>query len=341
MAITIALNGALGLLPVLVFLAALLQSDSFKLVRFRFVLALIGAGAGAAVVSYFVGRALLQSLNIGYEDFTHFGGPLLEEALKAAILIGLIRMNRIGFTLDAAISGFAVGAGFAVAENYFYLQVLGTGAPALWVVRGFGTAIMHGGAAALFALMGHLLAQRGATAALRFVPGFVAASALHIAFNQFTEFPVSSTIAMFSGLAAAMALVLHRGSKSVDQWLKIDYEAQRRLLDQIRSGKFADDSIGRKVEILRSRLHPYQVSDILRYMELHTELVIEAQEVLSARDRGADIELGKPLREKLARYRVIEEEVGQAVRIALGGHLHFSRQDFFQLYTLKRDSRRV
>mgnify|MGYP000417393272 CR=1 FL=1 len=44
--------------------------------------------------------------------------------------------------------GFAVGAGFAVFENLFYLMQAEHRSLLVWFVRGFGTAIMHGGTTA-------------------------------------------------------------------------------------------------------------------------------------------------------------------------------------------------
>ena len=63
-------------------------------------------------------------------------------------------MHRIGFLVDAAIFGFAVGTGFALAENLYYLHLAAEAGMGTWIVRGFGTALMHGGATALFAVMG-------------------------------------------------------------------------------------------------------------------------------------------------------------------------------------------
>lgn len=338
---TFLVNGALGLLPVLVFLATLVSFDSFKLVRPRFVLMLIVLGGLAALGSWLVGGALMRAADIGYETFARFLGPVIEEALKALAVVWLIRTNRIGFSLDAAIAGFSIGAGFAVVENYFYLQVMGADHPAIWVIRGFGTAVMHGGTAAIFAIAGHLLtAQSRGVAFFRFFPGYAAALLLHAGFNQFLGYPIASTIAVFIGLAAALGLVMARGTKSVDRWISVDYAAQRKFLDDIRARRFGEHPLGRVLDALHRRFHPYEVEDVVRYVELHTELVIAAEELLKARDDGKEAEVDRALREKLARYRVIENEVGQTVRLALQKHLKFSRQEFFELYTLKRDAKR-
>ena len=79
--------------------------------------------------------------------------PWLEESLKAALIVYLIRTRRVGMLVDAAIYGFAVGTGFALFENLYYLMMRPETHPAVQVIRGFGTAIMHGGATAVFAIV--------------------------------------------------------------------------------------------------------------------------------------------------------------------------------------------
>ena len=46
---------------------------------------------------------------------------MIEEVAKALYIAWLLRSNRVGFMVDTAISGFAVGAGFAVLENLTYI----------------------------------------------------------------------------------------------------------------------------------------------------------------------------------------------------------------------------
>ncbi len=76
---------------------------------------------------------------------------MIEELLKAAVIVVLMRTHRIGFPVDAAICGFAVGTGFAVVENLYFLHAMPDAGMGTWIVRGFGTAFMHGGVTAIFA----------------------------------------------------------------------------------------------------------------------------------------------------------------------------------------------
>src|SRR5438105_3389976 len=149
------LRPALGLLPVASFLAVLLLLDSYKLVRLRAVVGVVLAGMLAAGVAYAVNGALLAHLE--FATYTRYVAPFIEEALKALVIAALIRAHRVGFLVDAAIFGFAVGTGFALVENLNYLALQPDSALGTWVVRGFGTALMHGGAAASFAVVADML----------------------------------------------------------------------------------------------------------------------------------------------------------------------------------------
>ncbi len=110
-------HALLGLLPVCCFLAALMYLDSYKLVPIRWVIATIVLGCGMAVASYPLNLPGLEWFEIEFIAYTRYVAPFVEEALKAFIIVVLIRRNRIGFLVDAAIMGFAVGAGFAISKT--------------------------------------------------------------------------------------------------------------------------------------------------------------------------------------------------------------------------------
>src|SRR5262249_9370476 len=200
------IRAGLGLLPVLCFLAALLFLDSYKLVKLRAVIAVVAAGAVAAGASYFANGALLDATSIDFTHYTRYVAPVVEELLKALVIILLVRANRVGFLVDAAILGFAVGTGFALVENLLYLHQAPDARTGTWIVRGFGTAVMHGGATAVFAVLGVAALDRGRAATLRgFVTGFALAVVLHSAFNHFFLSPMLSTF----GIAFAVPVLLN------------------------------------------------------------------------------------------------------------------------------------
>src|SRR5436309_2874627 len=147
--------------PVCLFLGSLVYIDSYKLVGLRRLIFVILSGVAAALASYIVNREILERVVIVDRiSLTRLAAPAVEEAFKLLPLLLLFRTKRIGFVIDAAICGFAVGTGFAVIENLYYMTMLPGRSLAFWVVRGFGTAVMHGGTTALAAMITKVLYQR-------------------------------------------------------------------------------------------------------------------------------------------------------------------------------------
>ena len=106
-----ALDWLVALVPVLIMLVMFIWLDVFKLVSLWETVGLLLLGGAAAIAAYPVSGVFLDTLPIGFSIYSRFAAPWIEEALKAIVIIGLFRINRIGLMLDAVIMGFAVGAG--------------------------------------------------------------------------------------------------------------------------------------------------------------------------------------------------------------------------------------
>src|ERR1700743_1050392 len=183
------IEAALGLGPVLLYLAGLVSLDSFKLVRVHTIIGIVLMGAVAAFVSYFLSGIVIDALHLNFMTYSRFYAPFVEEGLKGLIVIWLFSRNRIGFMVDAAILGLAVGAGFSMLENVYYAYIFPEANVGVWIIRGFGTALMHGGVTAVFAVAAQTLRERQAhTGIWAFIPGFLAAAAIHSSFNQFVDY---------------------------------------------------------------------------------------------------------------------------------------------------------
>ncbi len=155
-----AAHWGLALVPVLILLGIFVWLDAFKLMSLKEILALLILGGIAAGFAWPVSGRLLDALPIGFSFYSRFVAPWIEEAIKAAAMVILFRLNRIGYKLDAVISGFAIGAGFSVIENIVYLLRLPDYGAGTWLVRGLGTAVMHGTTLAVLAAIAHELAER-------------------------------------------------------------------------------------------------------------------------------------------------------------------------------------
>ena len=329
------LRPMLGLVPVACFLGVLVALDSYKLVSLKRVVAVLVAGAAMAGVSYAVNGLLLANVDIGFDAYTRYVAPLIEELLKAAIVVLLIRTHRVGFLVDAAIVGFAAGTGFAMVENLLYLRIAPDATMGAWLVRGFGTAIMHGGTSAIFGVMGLAMVERGALRGIAaFVPGFLAAAALHSAFNHFFFSPLISTVGIAILLPLILQLVFSRSETAMGRWLGKGFDADTEMLELIGSGRLSDSPVGRYLHQLKQKFQGPVVADLICYLRLHTELALRAKGILMMRENGFDVPVDEATREKFAEMRYLEKSIGPTGRKALQPMLHMSHKDLWQLYML-------
>lgn len=329
------IRGLVGLLPVASFLAVLLYLDSYKLVKLRTVVAVVGVGMVAAGVSYLVNGLLLTAIEIEETTFTRYFAPVTEEVLKAFVIAGLIRAHRIGFLVDAAIFGFAVGTGFAMIENLHYLRLYPDADMGTWNVRGFGTAIMHGGATAIFAMLGlGLLERAGRVRPWAILPGLALAVVLHSAFNHFFLSPKLSTLGIAVVVPLALYAVFQFSEKAVGNWLGKGFDADTEMLGLINSGRLSDSPVGRYLHTLKDRFEGPVVADVLCYLRLYTELALRAKGILIMRENGFEVPVDEATREKFTEMRYLEQSIGRTGLMAIQPMLHMSHKDLWQLHML-------
>src|SRR5512139_1671717 len=339
---------AVALAPAPLLLAIFTWLDVFRLMSRREIAMLLGLGALASMLAYPVSGRLLDTLPIGFSSYSRFVAPWIEEAIKAAMVLALFARNRIGFKLDAAISGFAIGVGFSVIENSLYLINFGGMALGVWLVRGFGTAVMHGGATALFATLGHELTERQARVRaaqwrlrpVAFLPGLLAATTLHTIFNQLPDRPLLAMVAALVLVPLSLLLVFRWGERESGAWLASDEAEHKALLDALRRDGFDAADGGRLNAALAARFGGHAGQRLVQeYVELHVELVLRAEEVLRGHAEGKPAPITGVDRAALARFRDLERELGAAVLAALAPSLPFSRNDLWELREFEEDAR--
>ena len=310
---------ALALLPVLIFLLVLVIADAHRLVRPWLLAGALVWGAAAAAGSYAVNGHLAAFT--GARPFTYgvFVSPLVEEALKALLLVILLTRRRIGFLVDALVLGFAVGAGFALVENVFYLATMGArGGLLLWALRGFGTALMHGGSTAVLALLGRLAVERSARVRpLIFLPPLLVAAAAHGLYNRSLLRPELAVGAVVAVLPLAVAVVYRMGERRLQRWLGAGFDLDATLLARMQAGEVLNSPVGRYVDGLRRSFRGDDLVDMLCVLRLQAELSLRARGQLIMRQHGFGAPLEEETRRKLDELRELEHRLGRAGRLAL------------------------
>jgi RsiW-degrading membrane proteinase PrsW (M82 family) len=328
---------ALGILPVGALLLALLLLDSYKLVRLRTVLAVLGTGAAVALVCLVLNPWLQRALGLDSGSFIRYVAPLVEEALKGTVILAMLALRRLGFLVDAAIFGFAVGAGFATVENIHYTLVLADPDLAIWTIRGFGTAVMHGGATAVLAIVAKALSERlDSEGPLVFLAGLLPAYLMHSLFNQFLLSPSLTTMGLLISLPVMFLLVFQASERALHGWLGIGFDTDQLLLQAIHEGRVRETRAGRYLEALKTRFPPASVVDMLCYLRLHLELSIRAKGVLLMQRAGFDAPPDPEVEARLRELAYLERSVGRTGMLALSPILNMSRRDLWQFHMLGR-----
>jgi RsiW-degrading membrane proteinase PrsW (M82 family) len=328
----------IALLPVLLFLAGLVQLDGYKLVRMRMMLALMATGAVAAGLSYVLNNIAFAHFPGSFVAYSRYGSPWIEESLKAVLLVFLIRTRRVGLPVDAGIAGFAIGTGFAVIENLYYLAAHPHTVLAVQVIRGFGTAIMHGGTAAVLAMISNTLYERRPSGGLHLLlPGLFAAVALHTGYNYLLVRPALATLATLLVLPFVIYLVFDHSERILRNWIEVDLESDVKRLEAISSGKFLDSPSGRYLQALRDRFRGEQLADMLCYLRVHGELAVRAKGVLLLRESGlAEPPIDAATRQRLAELAQLKRAIGTAGVLALRPLTMATGKEIWQLTLLRQ-----
>lgn len=332
------MRAPLALLPVLLFLIGLVQLDGYKLVRMRMMLALVAAGAVAAGISYLINNAAYTHFSGDFTAYSRYISPWIEEALKAALLVFLIRTRRVGLPVDAAIAGFAIGTGFALVENLYYLASRSHTLLPVAVIRGFGTAIMHGGTAAVLAMISNTLYERRPSGGLHLLlPGFLAAVALHTGYNYLLVRPALATLATLLVLPLVIYLVFDHSERILRNWIEVDLESDVQLLESISTGKFLGSNSGRYMQALRDRFGGEELADMLCYLRVHGELAVRAKGILLLRESGLpEPPIDAETKDKLAELAQLERAMGKAGMIALRPLMMATGKEIWQLTLLRQ-----
>ena len=326
---------AVALLPVLLLLALLQLMDSFRLVRLGAVLGAILTGMGIALVCLALHAWFLARTGMDLQAFSRYVAPVTEEVAKASFVALLLWQRRIGFLVDAAVQGFAVGAGFALVENVYYLRQLDGAGLALWLVRGLGTAVLHGATSAVFGMITKtLLDRRDRLRILAPLPGLAVAIGIHSAFNHVPLPPLAMTALLLVVLPLVVLLVFERSEAATREWVGAGLDLDIQLLDLVRSESFPHTRFGRYLQELRARFGGPVVADMFCLLRLELELSVQARTMLMAREAGLEIPVDDDLRASLEEAEYLRASIGRTGLLALKPLQVTSDRDRWHRYLL-------
>jgi RsiW-degrading membrane proteinase PrsW (M82 family) len=339
--VTAVLGVLFSVLPVFLFLAALLLIDSYKLVTLRAILLSVAAGVVAALAGYAANVWLRPALHLDFDRYSRYVAPVVEESLKAIFVVWLLWRSKVGFVVDAAIHGFGIGTGFALVESLYYLHAAQDAGIWSWIVRGFGTAIMHGGCTAIMAMVSKSLLDRHGRVQGRglprpsvIIPGLAVAIVLHSIYNHFLVQPIIATALIVLVLPWISVAVFQQSERETKSWVGEGFDDDQELLRVVHAGEVSGTPVGRYLVTLRSRFAPEVIVDMMCLLRLHAELAVRAKGVLMMREAGFDAPPDPSVKDKLDELKYLERSIGKTGLRALNPFLHTTTRDLWQMTML-------
>ncbi len=325
---------AVSLLPVVIFLIVLNSLDSFKLLKFPVILSAMLWGFFSALLAYLINNYFFSILNP--DIVSGVTAPFVEEALKFSIVAFMFYKNKLAFLSDSLIIGFAAGAGFSIIENIVYLNHLGHQNLMLWIIRGCGTAIMHGTATAVASVVAQNLISRAGKLKIKYLlAGFSAAVFIHALFNSFILSPMVQTILQLSLLPVVAVQIFTRSEKSMHEWMEKQSGSEFELLRTIRKGEFKTTPAGKYILSIKDKFAPEIIVDMLAYIQLYLELSIKAKGLLLMKETGFDFKKEEELKAQLNELDCLSKNIGKTGMRTLIPVINLNNKDIWKLNLLK------
>lgn len=329
------MEAVLGISPVLLFLIFLFLLDSFKLVLKKYLLLALLWGIASALTAYYVNSLLLEHAGIKFSVLSQFIAPANEEILKSLFIFLIIYRKRVGFLIDAAIYGFAVGAGFALVENIFYLRTNEDPNLLIWIIRGFGTALMHGGCTSLISLILIGSKSRDKYNLAHIILALVSAYIIHSVFNHFYINPVLQTLGIIVILPILFILIFRSNEKQLQDWLEIEFQSEVELLNMINKGHFLSTRSGEYLASLKSRFSGEIIMDMYCFIQIYLELSIKAKRNVLLKESGFPAIIEEDIENKLTELKQLRKQIGKVGELTLSPLIRMNYRDLWKLNSLR------
>jgi RsiW-degrading membrane proteinase PrsW (M82 family) len=327
-----------SILPVVLYILVVYELDNFSLISVKRLLVLVGCGMVSALLCFGLFYALDSILSSSQTDFVY---PVLEEAMKAIPLLYLARHKKMVFFIDSVICGAAVGGGFSILENIFYLvlgEPMGMGTV---LFRGLEVALIHMGCSAIVAA-GLMFAVRMAERrrsrlevkrkdVLMAVFLLVAAPALHVFHNSFHFIPLLQYVVVFGSMAGLLVWTCQYDADMIHRWLDRGLDKQVALMMDIQQGLLGETKTGQFLLSIKENFPAEVYFDIICYVQLYIELAVAAKSRFMTREAGLDEPLDEAARnrylDQYAEFKNLEKALGQSAKMTVAPVVKFYPAD--------------
>lgn len=228
-------GGAVNLGVILATLVPLLALAGLLLLgrsgRRLWVMTLIAVAWGIAVTYLVIQVNDRWAEAFGLTSLIVLGAPIAEEISKAVVLPFLSLSRRAAWFVDGAILGAAAGTGFAIRENWLYLERVDSDQTlSMALARVTSTNLMHAGCTAIVGAAIVLAYSRGWRARIALpLSALAIAIALHSIFNRLTVNDNASTLLVTVvgvGVFAVAVGIVFLGFPISARWVRQDLANQ-------------------------------------------------------------------------------------------------------------------
>ena len=342
-----------ALLPVVIYIIVVYQIDNFSLISVKRLLLLILCGMLTALACF----ALFQLTGtIIPESLSDSVNPIIEEMVKGIPLLWLAARKKIVFFIDSVICGAAVGGGFSILENIFYLLLddqMGIGTV---LFRGLEVALVHMGCSALVAAGLMLIVRMIEYSRSRSVVKksdiamsvFLLSEApvLHLFHNTFHFVPLVQFVFVIGTLGGLLVWTYFYDVEMIHSWIDTGLDKQLDLLASIKTGRLDDTPTGKFLESVKDAFPPKDFFDIICYVQLHVELSVASRSRVMLRETGLEdnLPLSDEMKEQILsqyiEYKILEKRLGNAARMTIAPIVKYDPAEYKALEDLRAECKK-
>ncbi|MDO5446426.1 MAG: PrsW family glutamic-type intramembrane protease [Prevotellaceae bacterium] len=298
--------------PTLLYLLILKMLDGFALAKRKFLI-------GNIIYGFMCCMAVL-GLSLLLRWQSPYISPVLEELLKAVFVLSMLLRKKIHFLAETLIYGAAAGGGFSIAENIIYILYNPDMLAGTIIMRGIGVAVMHMGCTALVATV-FMLVWKSSQRLLWILPCYLPSIFIHIIHNTVEADPTIRLICTLVLFFAIFFMLFNIGDKMVYRWIDSSISSDIETLSAIRRGEFSTTNAGRYMLRMKEQFRSDVFFDMLCYMQLHYELIIEKQSRMLMQQAGFDskrtAEEQKEHDAKVAEIKSLRRSIGRTAQAVI------------------------
>ena len=342
-----------ALLPVVIYIFVVYKIDNFSLISIKNLLLQVLCGMVAALVCF----ALFQLTGlILSENQSEYFNPVLEEIIKAIPLLWLATRKKIVFFIDSVICGAAVGGGFSILENIFYLLLGNEMGIGTVLFRGLEVALIHMGCSAIIAaglMLGIRLILRSRSRlpiknsdALMVISLLVVSPVLHVCHNTFHFNPLVQFIFVIGTMGGLLVWTYFYDVEMIHRWLDTGLDKQLSLLDSIKKGQLSDTPTGHFLQSVKDAFPPEDFFDMICFVQLHVRLSVASRSRVMLWESGLerDLPLTDEMKELIlsqyTEYRLLEKRLGNTARMTIAPIVKYDPAEYKALEDLRTECKK-